>query len=220
MSSYPACQKAVVLMSGGLDSAVSLAHWLSIDGYTASLAVTMDYGQRVVRQEIRAARRLAAHYGVTHQVIDLPWLKQHLPTGYQVGGRAHAEGLGVADVWVPNRNGVLLNIASSLAEAVGAGTVLFGANQEEAEAGFPDNTQAYWDRVNAGLELSTMNQVQVKAPVGLLTKSEIGQLAQQLNVPLDFVWSCYEDGEVPCGICASCQLFKKATETLTSSHTS
>jgi 7-cyano-7-deazaguanine synthase len=111
---------------------------------------------------------------------------------------------------VPNRNGVLLNIAASFAEARGAKSILFGSNREEAEAGFPDNTEDFRERINESLEFSTKNHVKVVAPVGKLYKRAIVAEGLRLGVPFDRIWSCYGPHEKHCGTCDSCKLLKKA----------
>lgn len=198
---------AVVLLSGGLDSTVALAWWLAQPNHTVVLAVTVDYGQRAAPQEIAASASIAAHYQVPHQVVTLDWLRNCLPTGLLPGGASHLQGpLPTPAVWVPNRNGVMLNLAAALAEAKGAAFVVFGSNKEEAEAGFPDNTAAYRQALNQALRYSTANAVQVVAPVEQLDKAAIVALGKQLGAPFQWMWSCYEGGPTPCGQCASCRL--------------
>jgi 7-cyano-7-deazaguanine synthase len=205
--------KAVALLSGGLDSTVSLAKILADTSNSIEVVLTFDYGQRPRLKEQQAATAICQHYHLEHHVIKLDWLANLLPSGLQLQGKSHLSGsLEVKDVWVPNRNGVILNIAASWAEGRGATDVLFGANREEAEAGFPDNGVAYWTRLNEALALSTMNQVKVNAPVGHLYKKEIVALGKKLGIPFHLVWSCYEDGEAHCGLCASCKLLKAALE--------
>lgn len=205
--------KTVALLSGGLDSTVALAKTLADAPDSVVLALSIDYGQRPVEQELKAASAIAAHYQLPHKVIRLDWLASLLPHGLSQHGASHAEGkLGVTDVWVPNRNGVLLNIAAAFAEARQARQVIFGANLEEAEAGFPDNSAPYWEKLNQALQLSTLNQVQVEAPVGHLEKAAIVAMGLELEAPLGLVWSCYEGEDEHCGQCASCQLLYKATQ--------
>lgn len=208
---------SVVVLSGGLDSLVSLALERAAHPGQSQALLHFNYGQRSAQQERAAVEAIAAHYGLSLQIIQLDWLKRFLPTGMQPKGETHSGLNGaVKAVWVPNRNGVLLNIAASVAEGLGANRVLFGANLEEAEAGFPDNGEPYWQRLNEALLLSTQNGVRVEAPVGGLRKAEIVAQALALNAPLELVWSCYETGEATegkhCSVCASCKLLKAALE--------
>lgn len=217
-------EKAISVLSGGLDSTVALA--LAADQYDVILALTFNYGQRAFGKEIRASRKIAEYYGVRHQVIPLPWLAELLPQSIQAR-QSHTEPFipnawfdkayqdeafwEAKSVWVPNRNGLFLNIAATFAEALKASVILFGANAEEAER-FPDNTDEFRQRENAAFQLSTLHPPRIECPVGMYRKVEIIQKAQELNVPLDLIWSCYTDNDTQCGYCPSCQRLKQALE--------
>ncbi len=217
-------ERAVVLLSGGLDSTVTLA--AGARQFEVVLALTMNYGQRAFGKEIRASRQIAEYYNVRHEIIALPWLSALLPqamTMRKEGRDPEIPMAWIADeekgesffdaqpVWVPNRNGLFLNIAATYAEANDAQAILFGANAEEAER-FPDNTQAFRDRMTHTLELSTLTHPRVETPVGEMTKSQIIDLAKELEVPLHLIWSCYTDAEKQCGYCPSCHRLKQALQ--------
>jgi 7-cyano-7-deazaguanine synthase len=195
-------QSVVVLLSGGLDSTVSLASMVADPSVSVLRCVAFDYGQRPWAREHQAVKAICAYYGLPLQIITLDWLKHLVPVGYTSEFRGVAKDL--HDVWVPNRNGVLLNIGASIAEGLGADAVVFGANLDEAEAGFPDNGEEFWFQLNQALRRSTLKGVRVWAPVGDLRKVDIVRRAQRLEAPLSLIWSCYSDGEVHCGQCASC----------------
>ena len=112
-------------------------------------------------------------------------------------------------VWIPNRNGVFINIAAAFAEAMGCGGVLVGFNREEA-ATFPDNTVEYMDAATLSLSFSTANQVRVVSPTASLDKREIVALGRSLDAPLDLCWPCYGGGPTLCGKCESCRRFHRA----------
>ncbi|MCB0386643.1 MAG: 7-cyano-7-deazaguanine synthase, partial [Bdellovibrionales bacterium] len=112
-------------------------------------------------------------------------------------------------VWVPNRNGIFLNIAAAFAEGLGARIVLAGFNLEEAQT-FPDNSQEYLDAATDALKFSTANQVKVQSYCASLTKTEIVKRAQELRLPFTSIWPCYFSGEEWCGQCESCQRFARA----------
>lgn len=205
---------AIVLLSGGLDSTVALADTLT--RMPVACALTFDYGQRAVRNELQATQAIAKHYGVRHEIIPLPWLANLLPAALQQAPKLSAtspEPKGVRQVWVPNRNGLFLNIAASFAEALGVDTVVFGANAEEG-AEFPDNTIDFRNILNRTLAYSTLSGVQVETPLGQLTKADIIQHAHALNVPLHLVWSCYNNEALQCGQCPSCLRVKAARDYL------
>lgn len=215
-------EKAVVLLSGGLDSTVSLVK--AMQTYEIVLTLTFNYGQRAIGRELKSSHAIAQHYELKHQVIALPWLSEHLPPrmAYQdsflvdnhdlsytkADGSVNAQ-TETESIWVPNRNGLFLNIAASLAEAYKANVIVFGANADEA-VNFPDNTEAFRDRLNEAFSYSTLNNVRVETPVGHLTKKEIVSVGVEFGAPLQLIWSCYEAGPVQCGVCPSCRLLKKA----------
>lgn len=209
---------AVVLLSGGLDSTVALAK--TLEQMPVALALTVDYGQRALAPELQASTAIARHYNVPHQVIELPWLAKCLPPALDLSQSQNLWGANqnpvtntplaiTKSVWVPNRNGVLLNIAAAYAEALKASHIVFGANATEGET-FPDNSVAFLDALNQSLSYSTLSQVQVLAPVATLTKAQMVTYAKQNNVPLHLIWSCYDAGPEPCGECPSCRLLEAA----------
>jgi len=212
MSDHHASAKknsVIVLLSGGLDSTVALA--ACMQEHAVDYVLTFDYGQRAVEPEFKAAQSIAKHYGLKHQFIVLPWLKELLPNAMSAQSEAPETWQGLDDdelfdverVWVPNRNGVFLNIAASFAEAKRASFILFGANAEEG-ASFPDNTPEFQDAINHSLSYSTLKGVKVISPVGHLHKNEIVALGRRLKVPFELIWSCYGAGPEPCKACPSC----------------
>ena len=205
--------KGIVLLSGGLDSLVSLG--LSIKEYGVELALTFDYGQKSAKYEIEASRKICEYYGIKHKVIVLDWLKDITHTSL-VSNDQIPEGNGLNDltesaknVWVPNRNGLFLNIAGSFADSEDYDYILIGANKEEGET-FPDNTQMFLDRINLEFEYSTRKQPRVVAPLINSDKNDIVRLALENEIPLEFVMSCYAGGTKHCGKCESCVRLKNA----------
>jgi len=212
---------AVALLSSGLDSTVALA--LARERGPVALALTIDYGQRAAAREVARSRQLAAWFGVPHEVVALPFFGR-LPAGGALldpkaslprpdratldrGGAAVEES--AARVWVPNRNGVFVEVAAAFAEAMGATRVVVGFNREEA-ATFPDNSQDYLRALDAALAFSTRGKVRVEAPTGALDKAAIVAAAASRQLPFELLWPCYEGGERPCATCESCQRFLRA----------
>lgn len=197
---------AIVLLSGGLDSLVSLAE--AVKRERRVLALTFDYGQRARKREIQASRRIAEYYRIRHKVIKLAWLRDISSTplikkkGRIPGARVSPE-KGAHIVWVPNRNGVMINIAASIAEAMGYKKIVIGTNAEEGRF-FPDNTESFVRAVNKSLFYSTRGNVKVVSFTGRLMKREILRRGLRLNAPLYYVWSCYEGGRDLCLKCHSC----------------
>jgi 7-cyano-7-deazaguanine synthase len=210
---------AVVLLSGGLDSAVNLA--AAAKEGKARLAVTMRYGQRAESRELEAAEALSAHYAIPWVSADVVWLGSVNGTALtRSGGPLPAPSLQELDqpcqaeanmkaVWVANRNGVFLNIAAAYAEAMGEKEVLVGFNREEA-ASFPDNSSDYLSALNRALSFSTLNKVRAGSYTLHWDKSRIMAEALRLELPLALVWSCYESGPERCWTCESCKRTERA----------
>lgn len=199
--------KGIILLSGGLDSLVSLG----LGGYGVSLALTFDYGQKSVKDEIEASAKICEYYGIEHKVIKLEWLKNITHTALVSDDRLpdKIDENSAKNVWVPNRNGLFLNIAGSFADAEDYDYILIGANKEEAQT-FPDNTKEFIERVNAEFEFSTRKQPKVIAPLINYDKNDIVKLALENDIPLNLVKSCYAGGERHCGKCESCMRLKNA----------
>lgn len=214
--------KSIVLLSGGLDSTVAFKK--AIDMGEVALTLTFDYGQRAAAREAEAAAKMSARFNVEHRLIDLPWLKEITKTALvcknekipelsadELDGAGGKTTESAKSVWVPNRNGVFINIAAAYAESLGADIIVTGFNIEEA-ATFPDNSPEFIAATNGALSFSTLNKVQLISPTSSLNKTEIVALGQDIDAPLDLLWSCYRGGEQMCGACESCMRLKRALE--------
>lgn len=213
--------RAVVLLSGGLDSLVA-AH-LADREYRLRLAVTADYGQRAAGAEIAAAAHQAAVLGVEHQVVHLPWLGALSPSPI-TNARATlprlcpddlddhaAAGATALAVWVPNRNGVLLMVAAAYAEALECDVVVMGINAEEG-ATFRDNTPQFAEAGQGLLDYSSARPLSVVCPVASMTKTQMVEIAREQDVPLTPLHSCYEAGPGHCWECESCLRLRRALD--------
>jgi 7-cyano-7-deazaguanine synthase len=213
--------KSIILMSGGLDSLVSLG--LKKEELNIDLALTFDYGQKSANQEIEAAKKICEYYKINHKVIKLDWLKNitqtalvssdEVPTLEKLNNPQDS----AKSVWVPNRNGLFLNIAGCFADSYDYDYILIGANKEEGET-FPDNTQEFIDGINQEFLFSTRKHPKVVAPLIKYMKNDIVKLALDNNVPLELTRSCYQGGERHCGMCESCSRLKKALEANHDTH--
>jgi 7-cyano-7-deazaguanine synthase len=205
---------AVVLLSGGMDSATTLA--LSREQFRRVHALTIIYGQRH-QKEIRSARQLASHFRISrHVVLRLPLgplLKsaltdpgKGLPRGRPGRGRR-----GIPATYVPARNTILLSIALGYAESIGAERIYIGANAIDY-SGYPDCRPEYFRAFEQLARLATKagveqrRQVRVEVPLLRMSKADIVRLGERLGVPWRLTWSCYAGGQVPCGRCDSCAL--------------
>ena len=213
---------AVSLLSGGLDSTVATTIARQHGG--VELALTVDYRHRAVAREIEASRAIADALSIRHRVIRLDFLSEisnsalltrseRLPLLGRddlddVSGLA---GHAMRRVWVPNRNGLMIALAASFAEALGADEVVVGFNAEEAGT-FPDNSQDFLDRMTAALGLSTLTGVRVTSPTIAWDKTAIVRAGYEQGAPMEHVWSCYEGGTEHCWACESCQRLRRALD--------
>ena len=204
-------KKAIILLSGGLDSLVALGY--RQNDYKIELALTFDYGQKSAKQEIEASSNIAKYYNIEHKIIKLDWLKEICKTALVSDNEIPTEGLGTqasaASVWVPNRNGLFLNIAASFADSFGYDYILFGANKDEG-ATFPDNTEEFRKHISEVFETSTLKKPKVIAPLINYSKDDIVKIAMQNSMPLEYLHSCYASGDKHCGKCESCRHLKNA----------
>lgn len=211
----------MILISGGLDSTVAASLYQAAGG-RLSWGLFIDYGQRAVEQEERAALAVGKALGVEVLCTAVPLLGA-LAGNALVDGRqalphpADAELDGpeaqrTADaVWIPNRNGVLLNLAAAVAEARGLEVVVVGFNKEEAET-FPDNSSDYLATLNACFAHSTRGLVRVESPTLEMTKVELYAAGKAVGAPLEVTWSCYDGGQLPCAECESCRRRARAEQ--------
>jgi 7-cyano-7-deazaguanine synthase len=203
----------VVLLSGGLDSSVVLG--VALDEGFQVHALTLEYGQRHHR-ELEAARAVARHYGVDHQVakVDLSTFggsaltdtSEAVPSDTPPG----AIGSGIPPTYVPARNTVFLSMAMAWAEALDAEAVFIGANAVDY-SGYPDCRPEYIEAMQRVVELGTRRGVEgrpirIIAPILHDSKAAIVRRGLDLGVPLDLTWSCYQGRFRACGRCDSCQL--------------
>ncbi len=211
--------KAISILSGGLDSAISTR--LAMESHEVVLGIFFDYGQRALLQEKKAALKLAEYFKFPLKIIEVPWLKDCTKTA--LVNRAmelpklslleldekKASEISASQVWVPNRNGLFINIAACLAESLDAKVLLTGFNREEAQT-FPDNSAEFTDAISKSLAYSTQVQCRVQSFTLEMDKVEIVKKGLETNFPFSLLWSCYEAGEKMCGKCESCLRSKRA----------
>jgi len=206
--------RAVVLLSGGLDSSTALA--IAASKGRDVYALTVDYGQRH-RKEVTAARRVARHLGVMkHKVL-------RMDLG-QIGGSALTDqrsavpesrsmkeiGHGIPVTYVPARNTILLGVALAYAESLDADEIYIAANFLDG-SGYPDCRPEFFDAFREVARLGTKRGVEgrpihVHTPLIRMTKADIVRTGARLGVPFELTWSCYQGRARACGVCDSCQL--------------
>jgi 7-cyano-7-deazaguanine synthase len=192
---------AVVLLSGGLDSAVAL--WLSKKRWH-TYALTFKY-QGLNSHEVRSATRLAKRAQVArHFVIDVGFLKQVS----ELRKTLTAQGLDLSSfppTYVPSRNTIFLGIAAHCAEIHDLRYIVTGHLRDDP---FPDSKPRYIRAMNNVLSrtgwLRKKHATKILTPFARLTKEDVLGLAVRLKVPLDLTWSCHKNGKKPCGQCQGC----------------
>lgn len=206
---------SLILLSAGLDSLVNLR--LALDKTKIKQVITFSYGQKSAPREITQSQKICQFYQLPHQIIRLPWLGKisSSPLTRREQLLPQLDFSQIEDVslskqhWVPNRNAIFLNIAAAVAESKEIDLIIFGANQEEGRS-FPDNTSTFIRRINALFKYSLQRKVRVKSWTVQMEKKEIARQLKQFQIPLHFLWSCYEGNKLMCGCCLSCLRLKRA----------
>jgi 7-cyano-7-deazaguanine synthase len=214
-------RKAVVLLSGGMDSCVTAAIARERHGAQNLAFLHAGYGQRTQRREHRAFEEIAGFYGVRERLVVL------LDHFRAIGGSALTDekirvpenelaaagprGSAIPVTYVPFRNAHFLSVAVSWAEAMGAGAIYIGAVAEDS-SGYPDCRPEYYrvfqELIHTGTRPET--RIEMITPVITLKKCEIVRRGLELSAPFHLTWSCYQEEEIACGACDSCLLRLRA----------
>jgi len=203
---------AVLLLSGGMDSAVLLHHVARELRRERIHAISFDYGQRHRKELAAAARQAEAAGAAVHQIIDMRFFGGLITGGTAlVSGGADVPDLAALSTasldqpptYVPNRNMILLSLAAAYAEAHGIHDVFYGA-QAHDEYGYWDCTPEFLARINATLALNRRDAITIHAPLMAKRKSELVRMGNTLGVDFAHTWSCYRGGEKACGTCPTC----------------
>ncbi len=208
--------KSLILLSGGLDSLVNFKK--ALDETDVKLILTFDYGQASSIKEIEATTLISKKYSVTHRVIKLDFLS-NINHSLKKGDKKIFDESKLDDfsytketaksVWIPNRNGLFINIAASICEVENIDYIVVGFNKEEGKT-FPDNTKTFIKRINSSLKFSTLYHPEVKCYTIDKVKKDIVKFGIAIKAPFEYLWSCYNEGEKMCGVCESCQRLKRA----------
>jgi len=211
-------KRAIVLLSGGLDSAVAL--YLARSHGFEVYALSFDYGQRHNR-EVQAAMAIAEKAGVAaHQTITLKldqWGGSSLTDQSMELENGDVTRTDIPITYVPARNMVFLSVAASYAEAIGARDIFIGVSEVDY-SGYVDCREDFIEAMETAINKGTVMgaeknlHISLHAPFIHKTKAEEIELGQKLEVPFELTWSCYRGGDKPCGTCDSCLLRAKAFE--------
>ncbi len=204
-------KRAVVLLSGGLDSATT-AYMARAEGFQL-YALTFLYEQRHDR-EVESAKRIADELGVEeHKLLTIPLEEIGHSSLFKNRGKIPENteiGKKIPSTYVPARNIILLSFAVSYAESIDAEVVFIGANAVDY-SGYPDCRPEFYEAFQKACDLGTKRGVEgrpviLRRPLIELSKAEIISKAKELQVPLRYTWSCYKGEDRACGTCESCRL--------------
>jgi len=198
--------KVVVVLSGGMDSATLLAKMVD-DGHEVA-ALVVDYGQRHVR-EVSSAIMLCQHFGVEVTIVDLSSLKDVMRGSSQTDNDiavplGHYEEESMKATVVPNRNMLLLATATAHAISLGYDSVAYGAHAGD-HAIYPDCREAFVSAMATVMLVCDYEPITLMVPFIDVDKGDIADLGVKLGVPFELTWTCYQGGDVHCGLCGACQ---------------
>lgn len=197
--------KALVLLSGGLDSSVALYDTRQKHEIIGTLS--FDYGSKHNASELPMAAELAQKLGIKHEVIRLDFMNKLFKSDLLQNGGEIPEGHYEADnmkaTVVPFRNGIMLAIAGGLAESIEADLLVIAAHSGD-HAIYPDCREAFMTPMGQALEAGTYNGVKLFRPFIAMSKAEIVQRGTELGVDFSRTWSCYKGGATHCGRCGTC----------------
>ena len=202
--------KAIVLVSGGMDSCVTAA--IANRENDALAFLHISYGQRTEARERRAFNDIADHYGVKDRLdVSIEYLAN-------IGGssltdkaievaEADLESKEIPTSYVPFRNANMLAIATSWAEVIGANRIYFGAVAEDS-SGYPDCRPQFYEAFQRTIHTGTKpdTNIEIRTPIIELSKAEIVRKGIELGAPIHLTWSCYRSEDLACGTCDSCAL--------------
>jgi 7-cyano-7-deazaguanine synthase len=213
--------KAVVLLSGGMDSCVCTAIAIQAHGAEHVALLHAGYGQRTQERERQAFESIADFYHVQQRlVVQLDHFRTIGGSALTDGSIAVPEHQHISDnpgtneipvTYVPFRNAHFLSAAVSWAEVIGANSIYIGAVAEDS-SGYPDCRPEYYRVFQELIRVGTRPEthIEIGTPVIALKKSEIIRKGIELGAPLHLTWSCYQSENAPCGVCDSCLLRARA----------
>jgi 7-cyano-7-deazaguanine synthase len=208
--------RAIVLLSGGMDSCVCAA--LAVRDSVAA-ALHVSYGQRTEERErqsyLAICERLKIHDKLLLRNEALRAIGGSALTDEKIAvpvrdASSHAQGHDIPVTYVPFRNAHFLAAAVSWAEVLGAAKIYIGAVEQDS-SGYPDCRPAYYEAFNRVIKLGTKEGgIEIVTPLIAMRKAEIVRLGLELGAPFDLTWSCYSQQDQACGICDSCVLRLRA----------
>lgn len=203
--------KALVLLSGGMDSAVALRH--SMAEYDIVLALSFDYDSKHNAKELPMAAIQARDWGIPHEIVDITAISRHLNSALLKQGGEIPTGdydeSNMAQTVVPFRNGIMLSIAAGVAESHQAQALVIAAHSGDHSL-YPDCRPEFTQAMSSAISAGTYDSIQVMAPFIHMTKAQIAARGQELGVDFAKTWSCYKGEDLHCGECGTCRERRQA----------
>ncbi|MCI5706825.1 MAG: 7-cyano-7-deazaguanine synthase QueC [Odoribacter sp.] len=210
-------KKAIVLLSGGLDSTTAL-YFAKSQGFDELYAITFLYGQKHDK-ELKSAQAVAKTVGVKeHKIVNLllnQWHGCSLTDPDMDVKDGNAERQDIPDTYVPARNMVFLSVAASWADALDITDIFIGVSEVDY-SGYVDCREEFIKAMEQAVNLGTVlgaekkQHITIHAPFMHMTKADEVKLGERLGVDFGLTWTCYRGGDKPCGTCDSCLLRAKA----------
>ena len=212
---YEMSEKALVLVSGGLDSTTCLGLAVKKYGKENVVALSVYYGQKHDK-EITSAKEVTEYYDVEWLQLDLSKMFEYSDCSLlshsekEIPKESYAKQLEKTNgtpvsTYVPFRNGLFLSSAAAIALSKGCSYIYYGAHSDDAAGNaYPDCSDAFNKAMHDAVYIGSGNQLQIEAPFVNMTKADVVKLGLELNVPYELTWSCYEGGDKPCGVCGTC----------------
>lgn len=208
--------KAMVLFSGGLDSSVCLGLAVKEFGAENVTALSIYYGQKH-KKEMEASEKIAAYYGVRRLTLDLGAIfagssctllenaEEEIPHEEYAEQLKQTNGTPV-NTYVPFRNGLFLSSAAAMAISNECSVIYYGVHADDAAGNaYPDTSQEFNDAISKAIYIGSGNTLKIVAPFVGKTKADVVAMGQELHVPFELTWSCYEGKEKACGVCGTCR---------------
>ena len=201
-------KKAIILLSGGMDSLLTLA--IAIQNEMIPYTLHINYGQNTQIKELNAFKNINNHYNIATNhtmIVDIDYLKN-------IGGSTLTDvdfnikkNDNVPNSYVPFRNANILAIATAWAETIGAEHIFIGASEVDY-SGYPDCKREFFDAFENAIELGTRpdTKIKIQTPLISMSKEDIVRKGIELNTPFELSWSCYYMDDAACGECPSCKL--------------
>lgn len=207
--------KALVLVSGGVDSTTCLGQAVHQFGKENVVGLSIFYGQKH-EKEISSAKAVTDFYEVEWLQLDLSNMFEYSDCSLlnhskqEIPKKSYAEQLNKTNgtpvsTYVPFRNGLFLSAAASVALSKQCSVIYYGAHSDDAAgSAYPDCSEAFNKAMNEAIYTGSGRQLHIEAPFVQMTKAQIVKTGLALDVPYELTWSCYEGGERPCGVCGTC----------------